>query len=1125
MRQPLDKLLLKRKSKINNFPVQLSKLNNFTSLINKITAYMIIFILCVSTACFSGCTSANAKGFPIVFNEIVSSNSFSLADSKLGSPDWIELYNNSDKEVNLSGYGLISKNKAKSYTFQNITLAARGYLIVYADGNSGDTKNTCCDFSISKNGEDLFLLDPKGNVASQVEVPALQTDISYARKSDGTYGYCMSTTPGAGNSEPSIMDLDKLEKVLKSGKIYISEVLPKNSSGDAWVELYNLGDIDIDLSNYCLSDDQGEPAKWQMPKQTLKVGEYAVVKFSGESFSGDSLCASFKLGDEDTGVYLFDISRNLISAMTWDEKILEDISALPGGEFSGAPTPGKANTGVNLSSATPQSMNTDDPVRINEVLVKNKYSITDHSGDRVEWVELYNDSTQVVSLKGYYLSDKENNLFKWAFPDTNIAAKNYLIVFLSGKQSTKDELHASFRLSESESALYLTNRNSMRYDRIQLSAKLGENISVGYTDGKLVYYALPTPGSINARGFESLNAIGYFDKSGLYISEVCAANKPKTRQNDWVELHNASSATVDLSGYYLSDDKEKPQKWKISSLSMDAGGYAVIETSSDESRNKNIANFGISPSGETLMLSDKAGNILDVFNTGVLQEGITSGRIESDNTINRVFFTAPSKGKANSTQKLNGHTAKPVLSDTKLYHSQSFQLSITCKTAGAKIYYTLDGSAPTQSSKRYETPVNITKNTVIRAAAYADSMVCSEEASATYLFGARHTVPVVSITGEYSKIRSILGANSKSRKESPVNIEYYESDGSMGIAFPAGLRVKGRASLRFAQNSLTMALRSDYGVNSITYPFFEGSKVSTFSTLSLRSSGQDIASARIRDSYFQTLSEGLNVDNMNTKIVVVYINGTYYGLYDLNEEQNDDYFYSYYGIESDNFDKISRNGTVMKGDSAEYKRITRMARSLNTSNDKDFAEFAKYVDVDSCTDYLIAQIYFGNGDIVNQRYWRARDYSVKWRPLLVDLDFCLRFNDAHRNVFRKYLTRSPSIGAGLSVNMYIFCALRENKGWRDKFIERFVQLAETNFKTERILAVYDKMISTMRTEMARHIARWHKPSSMKSWENQITRLRSAIERRHDIVLKQLQSYFGVSDATLQAYIKKYSTTN
>ena len=81
-------------------------------------------------------------------------------------------------------------------------------------------------------------------------------------------------------------------------------------------------------------------------------------------------------------------------------------------------------------------------------------------------------------------------------------------------------------------------------------------------------------------------------------------------------------------------------------------------------------------------------------------------------------------------------------------------------------------------------------------------------------------------------------------------------------------------------------------------------------------------------------------------------------------------------------DIIRRNTGVLAGSNHDFKRVRAFALENDLSNDALFEKFAQWVDVDYFTDYLIAQTYFNNGDMFNQKYWRSQDYKVKWRPIL-----------------------------------------------------------------------------------------------------------------------------------------------
>ena len=142
---------------------------------------------------FSGCDGlyVNADHTAALrINEVVSSNTRSLVDDALGTPDWIELYNDTSSAIDLTGYGLTDNPKEPhKWTFPSVTIPAGGYLVVYATKAEGDF---CTGFGLSRSGDSLCLSDKYYTLLDSVELPALDTDISYARTEDGSFGYCAS---------------------------------------------------------------------------------------------------------------------------------------------------------------------------------------------------------------------------------------------------------------------------------------------------------------------------------------------------------------------------------------------------------------------------------------------------------------------------------------------------------------------------------------------------------------------------------------------------------------------------------------------------------------------------------------------------------------------------------------------------------------------------------------------------------------------------------------------------------------------------------------------------------------------------------------------------------------------
>ena len=1068
----------------------------------------------------------------LVINEVVSSNKRSLVDANLGTPDWIELYNSGSVPLDISGYG-VSDNLRDLHKFvapEGTVIGAGEYLVLYATGAADGAANPLVtNFGLSKSGDYLFVTDSYFGLVAQMEIPALYTDISYARAADGSFGYSGMPTPGAANSDDIYASLEAVFAAQNLGALSISEVMPTDdANGNRWVELYNDSDSAIRLENYSLSDDETNPLKWQISSGTVPAKGYACIYLSGLGSDGkDGTHAPFRLSKEDTSVLLSDLQGNLIDRMSWEAGIIGGIAVVKGASGAAAytayPTFEAANSDSTFTTLSMSAMDASDPVHINEVLKYNTLSAIDADGDRTEWVELKNFSGKAVALLGYFLSDDPDDLYKWALPDVTLQPGECRVIYLSGKNRTSGELHANFGLSDDENEIFFTTLSGMRTESMSLDGITRNNISVGLDqDRNIRYYATPTPGSENVHGFETADQIGCFDNTGIFISEVSAAAEIKSGKNDWIELHNGSGQPVDLTGWTIADGVNARTAYTFAGETIGAGDYLVLEcTNAPSKQGAGIAPFSVSAAGETIVLKNAEGTLVDAFETGVLTPEITSGRIESDPGTARVFFESPTRGRKNGGDITTGVAPQPVFSDLSLYHDSTFQVGITCTDPNAEIYYTTNGDEPSLKSKRYTEPVTISKNTPLRAVSYSSGKRLSEITTATYLFEERHTVPVVCVTGNPERVRQVLRVDSQLDKvERLAYISFYEPDGTLGVGFPAGIKPKGAGTVVYSQKSLSINLRAGYGQSSVTYPFWPGYDFDTFSALVVRNGGQDWATARIRDSFTSALVEGMNVDNSATRPVVVYINGVYNGLYDLNEDQNGEFLETHYGVDGDTVEFIRRNQTPIKGKSKDIKRVRQFAENKNLADDAVFAEFAQWVDVDYFTDYFIAQTYICNSDMFNQKYWRTTDYALKWRPVFFDLDFA--FKTAQRDIIGQYFNPNgvPSVDQSLTY-FEIYIGLKKNAAWREYCVERYVEVVETYFNAPRATALFDQMVSAIRPEMPRQIARWGKPSSMSEWEDSVRQMRYFIEQRPEYALENMRKYFGVSKEKLNELIAKY----
>lgn len=457
----------------------------------------------------------------LVINEVVSSNQLSLVDEVYGSPDWIELYNGSDENIHLSSYYITDNVEAPQKAFQlpDEVLAPGGFYLLYANKKGGPNS---MGFSLKKAGETLTLLDAHMEEITSLVVPTLIRDVSYARRADGTYGFCDLPTPGAANEgiildalpsssqlvkepEPEVVE----EEPPRSPDILITEVVAKNKGSLAapgcegcteWVELFNPNDIPVSLAGFTLTDDAAKANKHNFPEAELMPGQYMIVCCGRKSCAAEGhVRVDVGLSGQGEELFLFDSNENLLDQVTFPA-LSSDVSwakRLDGTwGYCILPTPGSGPRDENiLSVLSTDPVAMDDPfhtVHIHEALYRNEKSIMDEDGDRSDFVELYNGGTEAVSLDGWYLSDDLTKLTMWPLPDVLLGPGEYLLIFLSGKDRDRGEFHASFSLRAGET-LVLYNSVSRRYDALVIPETL-ENVSIGRNaSGETVFYSHPTP--------------------------------------------------------------------------------------------------------------------------------------------------------------------------------------------------------------------------------------------------------------------------------------------------------------------------------------------------------------------------------------------------------------------------------------------------------------------------------------------------------------------------------------------------------------------------------------------------------------------------------------------------------
>ena len=292
---------------------------------------------------------------PIRINELMSCNDTTLLSEAGKTPDWIEIMNISNHEVNLAGYSLAKSEKATNvFTFPNCTLAAGESVIVYADSTLENAAGSefHAPFRLSSAGGSLMLFSTSGTAIDSVNFPALGADISYVRLDQTTWAMSDQPTPGLSNTESSYQQLNQART---DTGIEITEIVASNTQYAAdenglyqdYFEIHNTSNAAVDLSNWCASDDPEKPNAWRFPEGfVLQPGEYRIVYASGlNRADATNPHTNFGLSPEGETLTISDANSRLVDSVSYDLLKTDQawVKHSDGSWSTGTPSPNAAN--------------------------------------------------------------------------------------------------------------------------------------------------------------------------------------------------------------------------------------------------------------------------------------------------------------------------------------------------------------------------------------------------------------------------------------------------------------------------------------------------------------------------------------------------------------------------------------------------------------------------------------------------------------------------------------------------------------------------------------------------------------------------------------------------------------
>ena len=281
---------------------------------------------------------------------------------------------------------------------------------------------------------------------------------------------------------------------------------------------------------------------------------------------------------------------------------------------------------------------------------------------------------------------------------------------------------------------------------------------------------------------------------------------------------------------------------------------------------------------------------------------------------------------------------------------------------------------------------------------------------------------------------------------------YFDQQHNYVFSQDVGIRIAGASTRGVPQKSFNIYGRDIYD-NQVTFPhsFFEGMESST---IKLRNGGSGSWDIKITDAFLESLVEDRAVSIQRSMPCIVFLNGEYWGIYNIRERYNEEYISNYYGVGEENIWIMDGNRAKAGGSEAweAYEYFVTMATECDLSYDDVYAMVSQLIDVQSFIDYCCINIYTNNTDVSfeqNTAVWRSaiNDGSkygdTKWRWMIFDMDLTAKENEETENPgqwLKNYKLMQEPVVQGFM----------KNSQFREQFYNTLLEMGSRNYNYETV---------------------------------------------------------------------------
>lgn len=807
-------------------------------------------------------------------------------------------------------------------------------------------------------------------------------------------------------------------------------------------------------------------------------------------------------------------------------------------------------------------------VIINEGSNMNYAAISDEDGEFPDWIEILNTSTDTVNLLNYSLSDSPNNPAKWVFPSVKLAPGEFKIIFCSGKDrrpvsgfvnvantgiftpvvgwNTHNFTTPFYWDGVSNILINTCSYNSTQYTTnscFRQSATPFYSTLLTFQDGSDASCAAPYGTRVYQRPNMKFNDVVV----GTGQNQNSSTDYPAPYGNwYWCARHQMLVLASELTsagmnaGFInsLSFDvaSTDPNTWyDYVDISMRLVSYSEI-SSGFEALNVYCfqhTNFKISEDGETICLYSPNENLLSSIFLDCKDLDVSKGCYPDAANTMYLFSPATPSATNNNSTPFGDYLQKPEFSAQSGFFVFPVLVYITNPNqVPSSVHYTTDGSDPTTESAIYSGgPILINSTTVLKAKTFSPEVLPGKTTTASYFFGVSHQTPVLSVVTDNSNLYGPAGIfdNWWTDWEKAAYIEYFDESKNLIFSQRSGMQIDGGWGGARSHPQHSFRLEPDDGVlgdGPINHPIITAIPERTkFGKFYLRNGSNQYLVLPYKEAC-QVAMMGKETNNYHSawEPVSVYINGSYFGLYDLREKMDSEYFEVWDGADDDETDILSQSawyGGVLRpvqgSVDAFYEDFDSLAQ-INPSSSDFWEQASQYFDLTWYTDYICGESWMGNTDWPwnNVKIVRSDKTNYAWRFCLMDMELSLLPN-AWTDCYYDHIGYMMGYDQGNRI-VNIWQRGIQNERFRNYFINRFADLMNTEYRTEKILALENAMYNKMVVEMPNEYGRWGDPNNipgqMADFESNHLLFQEQLSERTTQVRNHIQSHFNLINQVL-----------